>query len=393
MCLKRVKWFCFQILLAISISSYAQETKLCQGYYWTEEEARFKLKEFSSCYYNRETWETRAQLIRNSILEGAGLDTLPARCELNPIMRDKRTFGGYTVENVAFESLPGFYVTGNLYLPYPIKGPVAGILCPHGHWSDPKDYGRFRDDMQKRCASLAKMGAAVFTYDMVGYGESVPCPHESPEVLKLQTWNSIRALDFLSSLGFVDNARIGVTGASGGGTQAFLLAAIDDRVDVSVPVVQVSAHFFGGCVCESGMPIHRLDGFQTNNVEIAAAFAPKPQLIISDGEDWTKNTPEVEYPYIRNIYSYYRKTPNIESAHFASEGHDYGFSKRQAAYKFLAKNLRLNLHLILDRKGKINEEFVVLQDRSSLEIFNKSNPRPPASCKTCDEVLSLLNKK
>jgi uncharacterized protein len=391
--MKNVKWCFFQILFVISISSKGQDTRLCQGNYWTEEEARFKLKEFSSCYYNKESWETRAQMIRTSILAGAGLDTLPDRCPLNPMMRDKRTFNGYSVENVAFESLPGFYVTGNLYLPYPLKGPIAGILCPHGHWKDPKDYGRFRDDMQKRCASLAKMGAAVFTYDMVGYGESTPCAHENPEVLKLQTWNSIRALDFLISLGYIDDTRIGVTGASGGGTQTFLLAAIDDRVDVSVPVVQVSAHFFGGCVCESGMPIHRLDGFQTNNVEIAASFAPKPQLIISDGEDWTKNTPVVEFPYIKNIYSYYRKTSNIELAHFSNEGHDYGYSKRQAAYKFLAKNLGLNFRAIKDRKGNINEKFVVLQDRPSLEIFSTSNPRPATSCRTCDEVLSLLNKK
>lgn len=356
----------------------AAEAELCQGYYQTEAEAEAQLARFRAGYDDVRSWEKRARRIRKGILKGADLHPLPPRRAQRVIRHSKRVYDGYSVENVAVESFPGVFVTGALYRPVGLEGPFAGILSPHGHWQEPGDYGRYRPDVQKRCASLARMGAVVFTYDMIGYGESeaIGFRHQHPEALKYQLWNSIRSLDFLLSLPEVDPERIGVTGASGGGTQAFLLAAVDDRIAVSVPVVQVSAHFFGGCVCESGMPIHKSPKHETNNVEIAALAAPRPQLLISDGEDWTKNTPEVEYPYIREVYSMYGAEGRVDNVHLPDEGHSYGRSKRLAAYPFLAKYLGLSLERITDENGSIEEESIEVEPRARFTIFDDTHPLP-----------------
>lgn len=361
---------------------------LCVGNHWTEAEGAQFLSDVRATYTTRKEWEKRATAIRKQILRGTELHKPPKRTPLNPLMGEVRTFDGYTVQNVAFESLPGVYVTGSIYRPTGGTSPLPAILSPHGHWNQPGDVGRYRPDAQKRFASMARMGAMVWAYDAVGYAEmnEIGWEHKHADALKQQLWNSIRGVDFVLELG-ADPDRIAVTGASGGGTQSFLLAAIDDRVTVSVPVVMVSAHFFGGCVCESGMPIHKSKNFQTNNVEIAGLAAPKPMLLVSVGGDWTKNNPKIEYPHLQHIYTLMGSKHHVENVHIPEDNHGYDDKKRQAVYPFLAKHLRLDLSKALNADGSLNESAVTIEDQRDLYVFGDKIPFPSSGIKHNDLVV------
>jgi dienelactone hydrolase len=324
-------------------------------------------------YDTRPGWEARAKQIRQGILEGANLFPLPARKPPVALRHSVKRVDDYSVENVALETAPGLFVCGNLYLPAN-RERLPLILSSHGHWpgKSPLDHGRFQEFMQKRCGALARMGCAVFAWDMVGHGESAAAGWKhgvDPQELRLQLWNSIRILDFMLSLPGADPGRVAVTGESGGATQAFLLAAVDERVTASIPCVQVSAWFYGGCKCESGLPIHVRPGHVANNVEVAAVIAPKPLLLISDGEDWTQNVPELEYPHLQRIYGLFGKATNVENAHFPGEGHDFGPSKREALYRFVGKVFELD-------PGKAGDTTVKVLPASQLRAFDEAHPAP-----------------
>ncbi len=375
------------LLLTLMFSPLlAQEPLLCIGAHWTEDDANLMMKEFASKWNDRSSWEERAQVIRSGIVEGMQLGKMPVvKGKFNPLIHGRREMDGYVVENIAIESFPGFWITGNLYSPLSPKEKNPAVLCPHGHAKDM----RLTADVQIRSAALARMGAIVFAYDMVGFGESQQVDHKIPIALVLQTHNSRRVLDYLLSRPDVDASRVGMTGGSGGGTQTFILTAIDPRITVSVPAVQVSAHFFGGCVCESGMPIHNSGHHQTNNVEIAALCAPRPLLLISNGGDWTRNTPRVEYPYIQKVYAAYHAENRLENVHLPAEKHDYGPSKRKAAYNFLGHHLKLNRGALPYDNG-YQEDFVKVLKPDQLKVFDVKHPLPSNALKGDEAVMAYL---
>jgi dienelactone hydrolase len=382
------------LALATAATALAEEPQLdpmlCQGEYLTVAQGRAMLQKRLAETPTREAWEAYAKHVRECILRGADLDPLPRRIPLNVITRNKRQHDGYSVENIAFETVPGYFAACNLYRPTEVQGPSPVVLCPHGHVGD----SRFNEAVQIRCAMLAKMGATAMSISVFGW-DSLPDDvvhrvHLRPIALTMQTWNNMRALDFLLSLDGVDPKRVGVTGASGGGTQTLLLTALDDRVTVSVPVVMVSSYMFGGCLCESGKPIHRSKDHFTNNAEITAMAAPRPLLVISDGHDWTAHTPDIEFPFIRKIYGLYGAERQVANAHFANEGHDYGPNKRKAMYRFMARHLGLDLARIKDARGRIDESGVVVEDMKTMQVFNETTPFPDHVCRSLEEIEAAL---
>jgi hypothetical protein len=288
-------------------------------------------------------WQQRASYLREHVLASAGLLPLPEKTPLRPRVFGELRRREYSVAKVYFESLPGVYVTGNLYRPEG-TGPFPAILSPHGHWA----YGRLENtDLVSgpgRAINLARQGFIVFTWDMIGYNDSRQLTHEfggrreklwGLSLSGLQLWNSIRSLDFVESLPEVDRDRIGATGESGGGTQTFLLAAADPRIKVAAPVNMISLHMQGGCLCENP-PALRLD---TNNVELAAVIAPRPLLMVAATGDWTNETPQLEYPAMRRIYSLFGAEDHVDSIQFQAP-HNYNRDSREAVYTWMARWLQ-----------------------------------------------------
>jgi dienelactone hydrolase len=375
---------------------------------------------FTPSFRTREQWEARARQLRRQVQVALGLWPMPPRPPIKPVIWGKIERDGYTVEKVYFASREGHYVTGNLYRPIGNSGPFPIVLTPHGHWESGRLMERKPDQVQKeldsgaeqtregamyplqaRCAGLARMGCVVFLYDMVGMGDSAPIAHSEgfrdveaelrlQSAMGLQTWNSIRALDFMTSLPDVDTKRIAVTGESGGGTQTIFLCALDDRVTVSVPCVMVSGNMQGGCVCENASLL-RVD---TNNIELAALFSPKPLCAVG-ADDWTSDIETVGYPELQRIYGLYGATTDVLAKHFPFP-HNINQVSREFVYAWINRHFKLGL------PEPIHEEPFEPVPPAQLSVFNADHPRPTdaldakalraAMTRECDEQLNELRR-
>ncbi len=294
-------------------------------------------------YPTLKEWEARKEFLRRQILSAAGLVPLPDKTPLSPQVSGRVSHPDYTIEKVLLETMPGYYLGGNLYRPARRTGKFPAVLTPHGHWT----YGRLENQPNfsgpALGITLARQGYVVFAYDMTGYNDTVQTPHRFGEPrhflwafgpLGLQLWNSIRAVDFVQSLSDVDPERIAVTGASGGGTQTFLLAAVEDRVKYAAPVNMISGIMQGGCACENA-PNLRVRAF---NVEVGAMMAPRPLFLVSATGDWTVNVPKEEFPAIRKIYELYGKPGNVDVIQIDAP-HNYNQLSREAVYRFFGKHI------------------------------------------------------
>ncbi|HUT90873.1 MAG TPA: acetylxylan esterase [Thermoguttaceae bacterium] len=354
-----------------------------------------------------DAWAERSERVHRQMLVTLGLWPMPTATSANAVVHGKIDRGEYTVEKVYLESFPGHFVTGNLYRPKGRSGPGPGVLCPHGHWREGRFYraddktfeqqlkggaekfdpsGRF--PLQARCAKLARMGCVVFHYDMVGYADSVQLAHRpglreamntpenwgyfSPQaearlqnMMGLQTYNSIRVLDWFGELPEVDAKRIAVTGASGGGTQTFILSAVDRRPAVAFPAVMVSTAMQGGCTCENACYLR----VGTGNIEIAGLIAPRP-LGMTAANDWTQEILTKGLPELEQLYKMLGVEDLVTAEHF-SFPHNYNYVSRSVMYGWL------NKHLKLGRKEPIVEEDFEPLSVEELTVWDDAHPKPP----------------
>jgi hypothetical protein len=351
----------------------------------TVQEGEKMLTYLWSLYPDKDKWEERKSCLLQEVREILGIDSLLAkRVSTKPLLSKARKFAGYTVRNFAIETLPGLYVAGSVYSPLS-KGDHPLIICPNGHFGG----GRYREDQQLRMATLARMGAVCVDYDLFGWGESAlqvgSAAHRSSAAQVIQAMNGITILDYMLTQKNIDKKRIGVNGGSGGGTQTVLLTVLDDRYSAAAPVVSLASHFDGGCPCESGLPV-TLACSGTNNAELAALFAPRPLLIVSDGKDWTHSVPTLEFPYLKEIYRFYDREENVKNVHLPDEGHDFGINKRKAVYDFFASVFSLD-------KTQIDEKKVTIEPEEDLKIFGRNGELLPENAIRSFEELSVYFDK
>lgn len=322
---------------------------------------------------DKASWERRARELRSRILLSNGLSPLPTRTPLTPKITETFEQDGIVVENIALQTIPGFWLCANVYRPQG-NGPFPAIVNPHGHWEKGRKHRETdvdappagqrqpaagRADLVALPANLAMQGFLVLAYDMVGYNETDQVRHRhfgtdveswnwAISEMGLQTWNSLRVVDYLTSRKDVDSNRIGATGASGGGTQVFLLTAIDPRIKVAVPVNMVSSVMQGGCICENAPGLR----VGTDNAEIAAMFAPKPQLLVACTGDWTRNVPTDEGPAVRKVYDLFGAGDRLDFVQFPYQ-HNYNKPSREAMSAFFRKWLMDNREPVAERPVSI----------------------------------------
>ena len=350
-------------------------------------------------------WEARKAALRQQILFSAGLLPMPKKTPLHPLVTAKIDAPDYTIENVALETRPGFYLCGNLYRPKGKKGPFPAIVNPHGHWTNgrlemqpdvpiaapaPGPMGLGRGNLVAIGVNLARQGHVVFAYDAVGYNDTNQVTHKfagglkpwlwNVSIMGLQLWDSIRVVDYLQSLPDVDKSRIGATGASGGGSQVFLLTAVDDRIKVAVPVNMISAYMQGGCLCENGPGLR----VGTDNVEVGAMMAPKPMLMVAATGDWTSKNPEEEWPAVKKVYDLYNAGDHTAVKQFNYQ-HNYNVESREAMYAWFGK------WFLKDENPKHFKEKPFQADVKAMHIWTAKHPMPANALKEPELIQAMID--
>ncbi len=249
-----------------------------------------------------EDWQQRRTSFRRQLLEMLGLDPMPERTPLRPVVTGSVERDGIIVERIHFQSRPGMYVTGNLYRPKQQTEPAPAILyvCGHGRVIiDGISHGN-KVHYHHHGAWFARNGYVCLAIDSVQLGEIESIHHGTYRYdmwwwlcrgytpAGAEAWNCVRALDYLETRPEVDGSRFGVTGRSGGGAYSWWIAAIDDRIKVAVPVAGITDledHVVNGCVEGHCDCMYMLNTFRWDYPQVAALVAPRHLLISNTDRD------------------------------------------------------------------------------------------------------------
>jgi hypothetical protein len=249
-----------------------------------------------------EDWKVRRERYREQIREMLGLSPFPPRTELKATVEGKVESEKFVVERISFQSLPGLYVTANLYIPRTLAAPAPAILYLCGHARVFKNgiaYGN-KANYQHHAAWFAEHGYVAFIIDTLDLGEIEGehhgtfrrgwwwWPTRGYTPAGVETWNAIRALDYLATRPEVDMQRIGVTGRSGGGAYTWFLAAVDDRPSALVPVAGITDmtnHVVDGAIEGHCDCMYQVNTYAWDFSLLAALAAPRPLLLANSDKD------------------------------------------------------------------------------------------------------------
>ena len=247
-------------------------------------------------------WNKRRETYRLQLQEMLGLHPLPARTDLKPIVTGRVEREDFTVENLHFQSLPGLYVTANLYLPKRVTGPAPTILYLSGHGpviSNGVSYGN-KVSYQHHGTWFARNGYVCLVVDTLQLGEILGLHHGTYREglwwwnargytpAGVEAWNCIRALDYLSTRPEVDPQRFGATGRSGGGAYSWWIAALDERITAAAPVAGITDlqdHVVNGCVEGHCDCMFTVNTYRWDYPQVAALVAPRPLLLVNTDAD------------------------------------------------------------------------------------------------------------
>jgi len=329
-----------------------------------------------------DAWKSQRESRRAELLEMLGLDPLPERTDLRATVTGRVDHEQFTVEKLHFQSRPGLYVTGNLYLPKQADERLPAILYVCGHGRVKKDgvsYGN-KAHYQHHGAWFARHGYVCLIIDTLQLGEIEGIHHGTYRhkmwwwnnrgytPAGVEAWNCVRAIDYLQSRDEVDPERIGVTGRSGGGAYSWWIAAIDERIKAAVPVAGITDlenHVVDGCVEGHCDCMFMVNTYRWDYPMVAALVAPRPLMIGNSDADaiFPRNGVERLYAKVRKVYAL-EGAGDLVTLTMTAGPHRDTPELRKPAFQWFDKHLK-------GIERSVDEPAVPLFEPEQLKVFDQ----------------------